>query len=72
MRAHVTHPATIMNLRTDSEFNNILDEVISSVFDEKFTGNGKANYTRSMLRENISRPSKFWNQIKCSFLTKSG
>ena len=34
--------------------------------------NGKANYTRSVLRENISRPSDFWNQIKRIFPTKTG
>ena len=34
--------------------------------------NGKANYTRSVLRENINRPSEFWNQIKRIFPTKSG
>jgi hypothetical protein len=33
--------------------------------------NGKANYTRSVLRENINRPSDFWNQIKRIFPTKT-
>ena len=30
----------------------------------------KSNYTRSILRESISRPSEFWNQIKRTFPTK--
>ena len=31
----------------------------------------KATYTRSVLRENVSRPTEFWSQIKRCYLTKS-
>ena len=33
--------------------------------------NNKANYTRSILRENIHRPQEFWNQMKRCFPTKN-